>query len=72
MSELKPCPFCGGNVTHVFTNHKSLQCRDFQYYCSNCGATVFLTSKTKYESVEKIETEVVNTWNRRTNNAKTD
>lgn len=69
MPELKPCPFCGGKVTHIFTNHKTLNFRDFEYRCEKCKAIVFLPDKSKYESAEQIEIEAINTWNRRTNNA---
>lgn len=38
MSELKPCPFCGGNVKAV----KSIFSNGFVYVCNNksCGADV--------------------------------
>lgn len=68
-NELKSCPFCGGKVTHIFTSHKTLHYRDFQYSCQKCGAIIFLPCKSKYESSEKTEKEAMNAWNRRTSNA---
>lgn len=64
--ELKPCPFCGGEI--------KLDEDDFYMFCCDkCGAGITFakeledgtaTDCNKKESIEK--------WNRRANNGKTD
>lgn len=66
--ELKPCPFCGGEVDYVHTDHRDLTNRSHHYVCRKCKATVFLDVVCKYKSAEAIEREAIEIWNRRTNN----
>ena len=62
MSDLKPCPFCGGEAEaikahHIFEN-------PYVVICSNekCRASLGMFSKTKEEAIEA--------WNRRVDNGK--
>lgn len=64
-TKLKPCPFCGGEVDNIFTSHKTLQYREFHYFCIKCGAIIFLPNKSKYESPEQMDLEAAKAWNRR-------
>lgn len=59
MSELKPCPFCGGRAEMV--SLKGITAKYIE--CTNCKIS------TEVISDDKILFEI---WNRRTNNAKTD
>lgn len=68
--ELKPCPFCGGEVGYVHTDHRDLTNRSHHYVCRKCNATVFIDAVCKYKSAEAIEREAIEIWNRRTNNGK--
>ncbi|MBS6941229.1 MAG: Lar family restriction alleviation protein [Slackia piriformis] len=59
IEELKPCPFCGGEIT--------LTCSDgdgaFYIRCSKCGASTGHVSSRK--GVVEAESEAVERWNRR-------
>ena len=41
-SELKPCPFCGGKITHYHTEHETLFARTFSFRCENCNTLFFI------------------------------
>jgi hypothetical protein len=60
MSELKPCPFCGGEaeleIGEIDLNGSAVV-DSFQYYCGNCG--IF---KGEFRSIELAEKD----WNTRT------
>ncbi len=64
-NELKPCPFCGGEVRLVHTNHKTLYYRVFQFSCNQCGTTFFIPQKSNYKSKEDTEIKAIEAWNRR-------
>lgn len=57
MSELKPCPFCGGNV-HLDEAYSYF--RDFVLYCTGCDMVFTL------DSFHTSKEEVIETWNCRT------
>lgn len=60
MTELKPCPFCGGKA-RLFVNS------GVRVICSKCGvSTKILTDKLECSS-NAVET-VIGEWNRRTDN----
>jgi hypothetical protein len=63
MDELKACPFCGGKVDYIFTDHKNSKSRTHQFVCHNCGADFFLPRNDKYQSAEATEAEAVATFN---------
>lgn len=60
MTELKPCPFCGGKG-EILKSHNCEE-RPYLVICSNdeCKASVGIFSNTKEEAIE--------TWNRREGN----
>lgn len=69
-NELKPCPFCGGEVCLNKINHRTLNRRDYWFMCEKCGAYIMLPIiNSKYSSVTEIEKEAKELWNRRTDNA---
>lgn len=55
MTELKPCPFCGGNARMVFDF-------DLKIECTQCGATVYSCATIE----EDPKRAVYDAWNRRT------
>lgn len=60
MTELKPCPFCGGKA-RLFVNG------GVRVICSKCGvSTKILTDELEYSS-NAVETVIVD-WNRRADN----
>lgn len=63
--ELKPCPFCGGEVDYVHTDHRDLTNRSHHYICRKCNATVFIDSAGKYKSTEATEQEAITAFNTR-------
>ena len=75
MVELKPCPFCGGEVTIAVTGYKKENCyfitRGNSKTKKNCKCRVFMESepyqKDEGDSKEKIRNDLVNAWNRRVN-----
>lgn len=68
MSELKPCPFCGGAVREysrlVRPPDDALNC-EVQYVCFTCG--VHFKIPFAGLSHEEFLAGVVNAWNRRVN-----
>ncbi len=70
MSDLKPCPFCGGEV-----NFWTRQARGMGEYqaliieCKDCSANmeewVYKHDKNFVENFEKKKTEMLEAWNRR-------
>ena len=46
MSELKPCPFCGGEARVIFEEEDLPDNSFHNVYCTNCGAQIWVTSKT--------------------------
>ena len=59
MSELKPCPFCGGEANIAYNaKRKDAYGRDIEgtaICCENCGATIFYRSNRL----------AIEAWNRR-------
>lgn len=47
MSELKPCPFCGGDVELVGIN---VQLQKMRFVCSKCGAEVVLNDDVEWNT----------------------
>ena len=57
MTELKPCPFCGGEATFGGSEHVKPYDKPYWYVvCFNCGASVY-GNEDKEKAVEA--------WNRR-------
>lgn len=72
--ELKPCPFCGGEVNIALTGYKAENCffitRGISKTKKNCGCRLFMESEPfqkgdDKEAVDNIKAELVNAWNRR-------
>ena len=69
-TELKPCPFCGGE-THINRLTKTKETRRVEGYCKACGLRFshmqclgFEEDGVVWEAEESFET----LWNRRTDN----
>ena len=58
MSELKPCPFCGGEAKIRDFSTPDLD-PEIDVFCTNCGGQTFV-----YETVG----EAIEAWNRRVEN----
>lgn len=64
MAELKPCPFCGGNVSMIqlrkpLPDFENVDKGDFEVFCARCNsATVFIKAT---QNVDEL-------WNRRVDN----
>lgn len=64
MSELKPCPFCGGEAT-VFIKDWDNRADEYKIVCMKCGVQ---QEEFRHEKAKAIEA-----WNRRvTDDAKAD
>lgn len=61
MSDLKPCPFCGGEAVHCRT------AKAYHVYCSNCGADVMRStlSAMTTSQINRIKIEAFEKWNTR-------
>ena len=59
MSELKPCPFCGGKATSVLYHNRNLSFIRYFVKCQHCLVAT--------ENYEKRET-AIKAWNRRADN----
>ena len=63
MSELKPCPFCGGEAELRYhpSSMRDPECRAWEAGCSICdarvGSTIYAIGKTKQDAIAA--------WNRR-------
>lgn len=74
MSELKPCPFCGGEVIHA---EIYFPLAEFRIYCASgdtpCLAEMRLSfedagiigGRIDFDKAKKIIEEMTETWNRR-------
>ena len=63
MNDLKPCPFCGGQVD-LFDNCFDPYDEDWVIHCNNCNMEIRFFPY--YHSTEKT---IMESWNRRYNNA---
>ena len=83
MAELKPCPFCGGEVELLDYTDKRYGFWDYKIKCKNCRAYMDSPStavvKMKMEGIEqtrneetmrKAKRELIIIWNTRTQNDK--
>lgn len=62
MDELKPCPFCGGNVSIVRDPAAQIN----EIFCFHCSAHTKWTIKMKpHETYEENQKRWVEKWNRR-------
>ena len=53
MTELKPCPFCGGNA---LSGDTSKHYNEYLVWCTRCGAET---------DVQDTRAEAISAWNRR-------
>lgn len=61
MADLKPCPFCGGEVDMNGSYWKHMITADF--LCLDCGARVRLKIKFVVDPIKAV----IEAWNRRAN-----
>ena len=66
MTELKPCPFCGGRARLVRFGHQSgTAFDDWGIECVKCGAMPWAFSVYQYEDQAEIHEKCAAKWNRR-------
>lgn len=72
--ELKPCPFCGGEVSIASTGYRTENCffitRGISKTKKNCKCRLFMESEPYQkgddkELVDNVKIELVKAWNRR-------
>ena len=63
-TELKPCPFCGGEA--VLESYKARKGYEANIQCN--GGCILYMSTITYDSEEEAVEAVVNAWNRRADN----
>ena len=59
MSELKPCPFCGGQAKAFYCEESGT----FDVQCQACGAIPYIGYRRSGMSPDKV----IEAWNRRAN-----
>lgn len=78
MAELKPCPFCGGEVSMALTGHDTTNwmfiTRGHSKTKKNCSCRLFMESDRYFigcmdskEAAENAEKDLAEAWNRRAN-----
>lgn len=67
-TELKPCPFCGGEVRAYFTNYITLNKKMYHLNCNRCNTYFGITENSRYVSTKTTERELIEAWNRRVDN----
>ena len=66
MTELKPCPFCGGHARLISLGHRSgTAFDDWGVECVKCGAMPWAFSMYRFEDREEIHEKCAQKWNRR-------
>lgn len=64
MTDLKPCPFCGGTKIAYTANLYGVK-----IWCICCGATVMIETGTRYQPLagakRSLKARVIEKWNRR-------
>lgn len=81
MAELKPCPFCGGEVELLDYTDRIYGFLDYKIKCKKCRAYMDSPSTSAVEitgcglrqtrnaeTMQKAKHELITTWNRRTDN----
>ncbi|MBQ8301189.1 MAG: Lar family restriction alleviation protein [Clostridia bacterium] len=68
---LKPCPFCGANMTYIhFVTHKWLNPLRKGITCNGCGAMMTADIRETDEETEiALQDYIIEKWNRRVNDA---
>ena len=77
---LKPCPFCGSEVSidinplwSEFPTRGYPGCYDYSIRCKQCGCTLYYPNNDSvYRSEEEAMANVVVAWNRREENGRAD
>ena len=79
MTELKPCPFCGG-CSELRESREEMsfseECNRFYVICKKCGCSPFYFSEVNLyykkdyaERAENLRKKAIEAWNRRANDA---
>lgn len=63
MTELKPCPFCGGSVHMTTVNNDDLPNKMHYFLCRSCCKKITLWSKSA--DLNNAEAEAIEAWNTR-------
>lgn len=69
MTELKPCPFCGGEAYYRTPQHEKGTAFDIMMIeCKKCGASPYAVSVYENASDSDKKTVIAEYWNRRAEN----
>ena len=70
-TELKPCPFCGGEAYFRTPQHDRGSAFEIMMVeCKRCGASPYAIQVYACENEENKRAAIARLWNRRTNNDK--
>lgn len=65
MSELKPCPFCGGEAEYTKVGNSKMGIKQATIKCKNCLVQRTQKFKSKAFDFEWIDKTMMDSWNRR-------
>ena len=74
MSELKPCPFCGGKarMKHGYPGKQRKGMRQAVVQCEMCGCRTVTYQQLAYQAWRDVDMHAAEVWNRRVINYSND
>ena len=65
MAELKPCPFCGGEVDNYHTEQITFHECKHRFRCKKCNAIFFFFAKSNQKNAKQLKKQAKKIWNTR-------